>query len=102
MVETAEKDPSDRRFRGLLLAFCILVVVRNAWLCEDAFITLRVVENAVQGLGLRWNPLERVQVYTHPLWMFALIPARLLAGKAAAGAMGLSILCSAAAFGVLL
>jgi arabinofuranosyltransferase len=34
--------------------------------------------------------------------MFALIPARLIAGKAAAGAMGLSILCSVSAFGVLL
>lgn len=102
MLETAEKSPSDRRFRGLLLAFCIVIVLRNAWLCEDSFITLRVVENAVHGLGLRWNPLERVQVYTHPLWMLALIPARLVAGKAAAGAMGLSILCSVAALAVLL
>lgn len=50
---------------------------RTAWVAEDAFITFRVVDNALSGLGLVWNPGERVQVYTHPLWM-----ALLLAGRA--------------------
>ncbi|NBO19124.1 MAG: hypothetical protein EBV03_07870, partial [Proteobacteria bacterium] len=45
-----------------------------AWTHEDANITLRVIENALNGYGLRWNPDERVQAYTHPLWMLAQIP----------------------------
>ncbi len=103
MVETTAKELlSDKRLRGLLLAFFILVLLRNAWVCEDAFITMRVVENAVHGLGLRWNPLERVQVYTHPLWMFLLIPARIIGRQALGAAMGLGIVCSIAAMGVVL
>ena len=44
----------------------------SAWIQDDAFITLRTVDNFVEGYGLRWNPAERVQSYTHPLWMFLL------------------------------
>ncbi|MBU1627760.1 hypothetical protein KKB18_10365, partial [bacterium] len=47
-----------------------LVLVRTAWICDDALITYRVVYNFINGYGLRWNTAERVQVYTHPLWMF--------------------------------
>jgi arabinofuranosyltransferase len=50
----------------LLLAYAV-VLVRTAWMCDDAFITLRTVDNFVQGYGLVWNVGERVQVYTHPL-----------------------------------
>jgi len=32
------------------------------------------VDNSVNGYGLRWNVNERVQAYTHPLWMFLHIP----------------------------
>ena len=47
-----------------------LVVLMNAWVTEDAYITFRTVDNFVNGFGLTWNPSERVQSYTHPLWMF--------------------------------
>ncbi len=47
-------------------------MVRTAWICDDAYITLRTVDNFVNGYGLRWNVAERVQAYTHPLWMFLL------------------------------
>lgn len=33
---------------------------------------MRTVDNFVNGYGLRWNILERVQIYTHPMWMFLL------------------------------
>ena len=56
----------------LLLAVYALAVLRSAWVCDDAFITFRVVDNFVNGHGLRWNVAERVQVYTNPLWMFLL------------------------------
>ena len=43
----------------------------NAYVCDDAFITFRSVDNFARGLGLRWNPAERVQAFTSPL--FALL-----------------------------
>ncbi|HEY5658615.1 MAG TPA: hypothetical protein VIY27_12575, partial [Myxococcota bacterium] len=53
----------------LLLVFAV-VLVRNAWVCDDAYISYRTVQNFVNGYGLTWNPGERVQAYTHPLWLF--------------------------------
>lgn len=66
------------RQRKLLLMAVIslftLAFYRTAWVAEDAFITFRVVKNTLDGLGLVWNPGERVQVYTHPLWFGVLLP----------------------------
>ena len=56
---------------GLFLFF-IFVIVRRAWLSDDAYITFRTVDNFINGYGLTWNTVERVQAYTHPLWMFML------------------------------
>jgi arabinofuranosyltransferase len=49
-----------------------VVVLRSAWVSDDAYITFRTVDNFIHGYGLTWNVAERVQVYTHPLWMFLL------------------------------
>jgi arabinofuranosyltransferase len=54
----------------VLSCLFIYVFIVNAWICDDAYITFRVVDNFINGYGLTWNPGERVQVYTHPLWMF--------------------------------
>lgn len=61
------------RERGVVLAcaFALLsLVVLKAWITEDAYITFRTIDNFVHGYGLRWNIAERVQTYTHPLWLF--------------------------------
>jgi arabinofuranosyltransferase len=39
---------------------------------DDAYITLRTVDNFINGFGLTWNVNERVEVFTHPLWMLLL------------------------------
>lgn len=58
--------------RGAITAFLsaafLTLVLWNAWYCDDAFVTFRTVDNFVRGYGLRWNILERVQGFTHPLW----------------------------------
>lgn len=54
--------------------FFAILFLRTAWLCDDAYISFRTVDNAVNGYGLRWNVNERVQAYTHPLWMLLHIP----------------------------
>ncbi len=40
----------------------------RAWVCDDAYITFRVVRNTLEGHGPVFNPGERVQAFTHPLW----------------------------------
>jgi arabinofuranosyltransferase len=55
----------------LIAAFTYLFLA-NAWLGDDAFITLRVVWNLIHWYGPVFNPGERVQAYTHPLWMLVL------------------------------
>ncbi len=52
------------------IAFFAVIVLRSAWLSDDAYITFRTVDNFINGYGLRWNIAERVQSYTNPLWMF--------------------------------
>ena len=69
-----------------------VVLVRTAWLSDDAYITLRTVDNLVHGRGLTWNPDERVQAYTHPLWMFLLAAVYSVTGDHFLGAVALSIL----------
>ncbi|MEN0063264.1 MAG: hypothetical protein AAGA48_14010 [Myxococcota bacterium] len=53
----------------LLLTGLAFLILRCAWVSDDAFITLRTLDNFVQGYGLRYNPAERVQAFTHPLWL---------------------------------
>ena len=54
---------------GVALLFLIYVVVRNAWVCDDAYITFRTVFNFAEGYGPVYNIDERVQTFTNPLWM---------------------------------
>lgn len=65
------------RFAGTLkvlaLLFCVLAIGSRAWVAEDGYITFRVVENFFSGFGLVFNPGERVEAFTHPLWMLCLI-----------------------------
>lgn len=61
-----------------MLVFYLLLVIRSAWISDDGMITFRVVENFVAGYGLGYNPLVRVQAFTHPLWMFIISMAYLL------------------------
>ena len=64
----------------LCLVF-LAVLLRTAWLSDDALITLRTVLNFTHGYGLTFNVAERVQTYTHPLWMLMLTGAYLVAGN---------------------
>jgi arabinofuranosyltransferase len=63
------------RSRGAELGFSAAVIVFtvvyfvNAWVGDDAYITFRTIDNVVTSHGLRWNVIERVQSYTHPLWL---------------------------------
>lgn len=92
--------------RSIALALATLVLsaiaVRLAWLGDDAYITLRSVENLVVGNGLRWNTADRVSINTHPLWMLSLAAARWCTGEIYFAAIGLSLLVSTVATVLLL
>ena len=66
-----EVDARTLAIAGSLTLF-VFVVLRTAWVCDDAYITLRTVDNFINGYGLRWNVAERVQAFTHPLWLLVL------------------------------
>lgn len=101
--------PRGRGGGGLLVLLVLLyafIVLRTAWLSDDAYITFRTIENLVHGYGLGYNPFVRVQAYTHPLWMLLLSGVYFLAyrvlglsfpGELYFTAVSLSILLSVAA-----
>ncbi|NCB37545.1 MAG: hypothetical protein EOM80_02140 [Erysipelotrichia bacterium] len=60
---------------GLFLLLTLLFF-KNAWVCDDAFIIFRSIEQLFAGNGPNWNPHERVQAYTSPLWFWVLAAMR--------------------------
>lgn len=85
----------------LLLAFA-LVVLRLGWMSDDAYISFRTVWNLVNGYGLTWNTDERVQAFTHPLWLFLIAAFHALTGEMYLTAMAVSVACSLLAIIVVL
>ncbi|ARU61400.1 hypothetical protein CBW65_10595 [Tumebacillus avium] len=76
---------------GLAVAALVWVVVRCAWVSDDAYITFRTVDNLLHGYGLTWNVGERVQAYTHPLWMFLMAVLAGVTGEVFLTSIGLSV-----------
>ncbi|MDR0479974.1 MAG: hypothetical protein LBH31_09295 [Burkholderiaceae bacterium] len=85
-----------------LLALAAWLIWRNAWVSDDATITLRTVLNLLTGYGARFNIDERVQAYTHPLWFGLLALGTVIAGNAFLVAAWLGIGVSVAALAWLL
>ncbi len=77
----------------LVIVFAVLLV-QTSWVGDDAYITMRTADNFVYGYGLRWNVDERVQTYTHPLWLFLVAGVYALTKDSAITLMGLSIVVS--------
>ncbi|MCG6162107.1 hypothetical protein LFX13_17800, partial [Leptospira bandrabouensis] len=42
-----------------VLSLYAFLFYHGAWLSDDSFITFRVVDNFLNGFGIRWNRLER-------------------------------------------
>jgi len=64
---------------GVLAIYAVWRVIHLAWTCDDAFISYRYAKHLVEGQGLVFNPGERVEGITNPLFTL------LLAGMMAAG-----------------
>lgn len=88
---------------SLLLVACFVVVwILNAWMADDAYITLRTVDNVIHGHGLRWNVAERVQTYTHPLWLLVVTAAYFITREPYYTVLALSALLSVSTFVVVI
>ncbi len=70
----ASKNSSEWKYylAGFFFLVGCFLILRNAWISEDAFITLRHVENFVRGQGPVFNIQERVEGFTHPLWFITM------------------------------
>ncbi len=92
------KPALPRSVAALLTLAFLAVLIRTAWISDDAQITLRTVLNVTHGFGLRFNILERVQTYTHPLWLGVLTVAYYVTSNVYFAAFLSSIVLSALAF----
>lgn len=76
MSREPSSTPAGGRLRlivwALPVVFGIVVAVRGAWLCDDIFVSFRYVDHWLDGAGLVFNPGERVEGYTHFLWVVLL------------------------------
>ena len=62
---------TGKRYAITLIPVVIVLIGgwQYRWVSEDAYIDFRVVHNLLGGLGPVFNPGERVEVYTDPLWV---------------------------------
>ncbi len=87
----------------LIQTFILLIPVfflfypgyKHRWNSEDAFISFRVVSNILHGHGPVYNIEERVEAYTHPLWIAILTLSAAITGSIEIPAvwMGLLFTC---------
>ena len=98
MSEAGPPSPPARSLAGPVAALVVLafaaVLFRTAWLSDDSLISLRTVLNVTHGNGLTFNVGERVQTFTHPLWLGLLTAGYLVVGNVYYAAFALSIAVS--------
>lgn len=91
-VETGSAAPAAASTRwvwravqlGVVLLPAAMILVagwQRRWLNEDAFINLRIVDQIFGGHGPVFNAGERVEAYTSPLWLAALVGVRATLGQ---------------------
>ncbi len=77
-----------------LLSVTLAVVIRTAWMSNDAVNTLRSAVNFIHGYGPVVHLNERVQYFAHPLWFLLISAGTAIVGNAYAATFALSIILS--------
>jgi arabinofuranosyltransferase len=96
--------PSGARFRpslgavlAALLGSCaIALALARVWVADDAYITFRHIVQFLEGNGLTYNTIERVEGFTHPLWAVLLCLFGWLGAPLPGIAVTLDLLCASA------
>ncbi len=78
-----------------LLLLGIYMFALRSWATEDAYITLRYVDNFLKGLGPVYNANERVEGFSHPLWFAILTVFKSMGLNSQANLILPGLLCSA-------
>ncbi|UCC45702.1 MAG: hypothetical protein JSU65_07215 [Candidatus Zixiibacteriota bacterium] len=97
-----EKRSHTSLLISVLLAVAAIVVLRSAWICDDAWISFRTVDNLVNGHGLTWNVAERVQGFTNPLWTLVMSLLYLFSGELYYTCIALSLIATLVAIGIMM
>lgn len=101
-LDIFRKQPFELKLLLLVFIAIIFTILINAWLCDDAYITFRVVDNFTHGYGLRWNTFERVQAYSNPLLMLCISCISFFTGEVYFTSIFFSIIVSCIAIYILL
>ena len=78
-----------------------VLALRIAWMSDDALITLRTALNITHSWGPGYNATERVQAYTHPLWLLLWTGIGATTNQWMLGILALSIAATMAAVGLI-
>ena len=82
--------------------FILLALAFGSYTVDDSYIPYRYIQNLLSGRGLVFNPGERVEGYSNPLWILLLTPivavgvSAEMASKAAGILSGLTVLAGVA------
>ena len=70
MEENVDSNSAESSWVPYLLVLILfsLLFVANSYICDDAVISFRSIHNFANGYGLTFNPGERVQTFTGPLF----------------------------------
>ncbi len=60
-------------FLFLMILLFFYSFLSRIWVAEDAYITFRHIQNFLEGYGLTFNINDKIEGFTHPLWVFLLI-----------------------------
>ncbi len=96
---TGSQSSTDSFLTAIKIGFVVLglyAVVSRLWAAEDAYITFRYIDNFLHGYGLVYNIGDRVEGFTHPLWLFLVTIPAALGIPIRAGALLLSLGLTAA------
>jgi arabinofuranosyltransferase len=67
-MQVNRKSDLQHFLRIILFTAFFIILIRNAWISQRAYLNFRVVENLIHGYGLGVNPGERVLPVNQPLW----------------------------------
>ena len=93
-TDTQTGSAYDRYLTAIKIGFVALglyAVVSRLWAAEDAYITFRYIDNLLHGYGLVYNIGDRVEGFTHPLWLILVTIPAALGIPIRAGALLLSL-----------
>ena|GEM_PF-2529224 len=91
-----KENPGDAAIViGLALVGLMVGIWASVIVMDDAMITFRVAENLAFGRGFVFNPGERVQVTTTPLYTMLLVPGVWILGSAPVASLWLNLTLAA-------